>query len=107
MNVKRNLSIILLTIITLLSGAGAPLAQAAPVTTYVEPALLTAPAGQVSVIVAARDSRSAAGAVERVGGQVTSDLWLIDAVAATIPASQVKVLAGISGIQSIVGNHGV
>ncbi len=62
---------------------------------YVEPALLTqvnsvaqlqshqltAPRS-FSVIVTATDAAIAARAVEQIGGQVTSQLWLIDAVGA-------------------------
>jgi len=52
---------------------------------YVEPLLFSSETEQLSIIVTAADSLSAARAVERIGGQVTSDLWLIDAVAALIP----------------------
>ena len=51
---------------------------------YIEPALLAAGEAQRSVVVSAVSSAVAARAVERAGGQVTSELWLIDAVAAAI-----------------------
>ncbi|RME66040.1 MAG: hypothetical protein D6790_00885, partial [Caldilineae bacterium] len=40
-----------------------------------------------------------------MGGQVTSDLWLIDGVAATIPARALPQLAARSEIRSIVNNQ--
>jgi subtilisin family serine protease len=72
---------------------------------YLEPGLLLAgPETEgVPVIITARDTSSAAArAVERLGGQVTSDLWLIDAVAATIPVGRLQALAAQPGIRSIV-----
>jgi hypothetical protein len=42
--------------------------------------------------------------VEHAGGQATSDLWLIDAVAATIPAEQLYNLAACPDVRSVVGN---
>ena len=62
---------------------------------------------QVAVIVTASDSQAAARAVERFGGTVTTDLWLINAVAANLPANRLSALAAVSGIQSIVANKGV
>lgn len=106
-------AIVLLTITSLIGVACAPLTlapmgkAAASDTAYVEPALLSQAGGALSVIVTASDSQAAARAVERFGGQVTSDLWLIDAVAAMIPAGQVEALARYPGIQSIVNNKGV
>ena len=38
---------------------------------------------------------------------MTSDLWLINAVAATLPANQIERLAAYSGVQSIVANKGI
>ena len=55
---------------------------------YVKPGLISERnREQASVIVTAGDATAAARAVERAGGQVTSDLWLIDAVAAPIPVA--------------------
>jgi len=107
MNVKRNLVIALITIISLIGGAvpqpSTPVQEAA----YVEPGLLSPEAKTLSVIVTADDSGAAARAVERVGGLVTSDLWLIDAVAATISTSQLEALAAYPQVRSIVNNKGV
>ena len=55
----------------------------------------------------AGDSAAAARAVQHAGGQVSSDLWLIDAVAATIPAGRLQALATTPGLRSIVHNKGV
>jgi outer membrane protein assembly factor BamB len=74
---------------------------------YLEPGLQTSAAVTVSVIVTADDSRQAAQAVERLGGTVSSDLWLIDAVAATLPAHQLEALAAQPGIVSVVHNKDV
>jgi hypothetical protein len=74
---------------------------------YVEPALLVSKAGAVSVIVAGNTSRTAAQRVAGVGGHVTADLWLIDSVAATVPAEQIPTLAAATGIRSIVANKGM
>ncbi|MFL7794014.1 MAG: S8 family serine peptidase, partial [Anaerolineae bacterium] len=61
----------------------------------------------MSVIVTAGGSAAATRAVEHVGGRVTSDLWLIDAVAAAIPAAQLDALAAYPGVRSIVNNKPV
>ncbi|MCB0154165.1 MAG: S8 family serine peptidase, partial [Anaerolineae bacterium] len=76
-------------------------------TTYVEPTLWSAEAETLAVIVTAADADSAAEAVEALGGQVDSKLWLIDAVAATVPASQLEALAAWDGIVSVVDNKAV
>jgi serine protease AprX len=91
-------------LVTLLSGTAAPVVPAVN-TAYVEPGLRTVGPASVSIIVAADSSRTAAQAVAQLGGQVTSDLWLIDSVAATLPARQVVALAALPGIQSIIANH--
>ncbi|MCX6044579.1 MAG: S8 family serine peptidase, partial [Chloroflexi bacterium] len=87
---------------------------------YVEPALLTAANSAAplqshtfaapenfSVIVTAADAATAARAVEQVGGQVTSQLWLIDAVGARVSAEQFKQLAADPALVSLVGNQSV
>jgi hypothetical protein len=74
---------------------------------YIEPNLLSVETETVSVIVTAGDSLAAAEAVERVGGQVISDLWLIEAVEANIPADQLGDLAAQLGVVSIVNNKEV
>ena len=103
---KLRLGITLVVLAVLLSSAVAPAAIAAS-TAYVEPALLVQGPTTVSVIVAATSSQAAGAAVERLGGQVTSDLWLINSVAATLPADKVAALATAPGIESIVANRGV
>jgi len=69
--------------------------------------LLSSTANNISVIVSATDGETAAQAVRRMGGTVTSDLWLINAVAATLPADSLTELAAQPGIASIVTNQGV
>ena len=77
-------------------------------TVYVEPSLRTTGAETISVIVTAEgSSATAATAVGSLGGEVTSDLWLIKAVAATLPANQLETLAATPGLVSIVHNKGV
>jgi len=73
---------------------------------YVDPALYVDNKDKLLVIITAKDSDTARRAVETVGGQVTSDLWLINAVAATINANVVRTLASQDGIRSIVANRG-
>ncbi len=74
---------------------------------YVEPTLESRQVETLAVIVTAGDAKQAAQAVERVGGTVTSELWIINAVAATIPADQLETLAADPEIISIVENKGV
>jgi subtilisin family serine protease len=74
---------------------------------YVEPELAQSDAAQISVIVTAASSEIAAQAVQLAQGQVTSDLWLIDSVAAEIPAQSVAALSQMPGVQSVVANHDV
>ena len=107
MNGKRNFLIMLIVTGSLIVGTipqtPMPTRQAA----YVEPGLFSQADEMLSVIVTAQDSEAAARAVTRVGGQVTSDLWLIDAVAAAVPASQLEALAVYPKVRSIVNNKGV
>ena len=105
---RLHLAILLITMVSLIGGAAS--AQAPAPTSgaaYVEPALFSWEAETLPVIVTASDSRAVVRAVEHVDGQVTSDLWLIDSVAATIPANQIKALAAYPGVRSIVNNKGV
>jgi serine protease AprX len=104
MTFKRQL-IITITILCLVSGVASP--QAPRVAAYVEPGLLLPGGEALSVIVTAADSTTAARAVARAGGQVTSDLWLIDAVAATVPARKLAALAAHPMVRSVVHNKGV
>ena len=50
---------------------------------------------------------AAARAVRRSGGQVNSELWLINAVEATLPAGRLVRLTAQPGLVSIVDNKGV
>ncbi|HDQ73282.1 MAG TPA: HAMP domain-containing histidine kinase [Chloroflexi bacterium] len=52
----------------------------------------------------ADDATMAASAVRAIGGQVTSELWLIDAVGATIPTSEISTLAAYPGVRAITNN---
>jgi hypothetical protein len=84
MTMQKKLSLLLT--ITLLVGAqiGSPRLMAPHsegAMAYVEPGLLASDDDTLSVIVTASDSKAAARAVEDVGGQVRSELWLIDAMA--------------------------
>ncbi len=74
---------------------------------YVEPSLLSRSTGNISVIVTAKSSQVAARAVAYIDGRMTSDLWLIHAVAAEIPTNQLGALAAYPGVESIVDNKGV
>ena len=42
----------------------------------------------LSVIISTTDAAAAVQAIENSGGYVTSDLWLIDSLAAVVPADQ-------------------
>ncbi|HMQ56788.1 MAG TPA: S8 family serine peptidase, partial [Anaerolineae bacterium] len=112
MKLKLGLFLILFSLAVYLGQAGSvssPRAEQASPTgeTYIEPGLWSSEAETLSVIVTATDSQAAASAVERLGGQVSSDLWLIDAVAASLPADQLRALANQPAIISIVENKGV
>ena len=70
---------------------------------YVEPELRSVDTETVSVIVTAKhDWEAAARAVDRAGGQVTSELWVIQAVAADIPANKIDQIAADPEIRSVV-----
>ena len=87
MQIKRYVLITWVTILSLLTGASAPRGPALAAAAYVEGGLLSSQDERLSVIVTAEDAQAAARAVVRVGGQVSSELWLVDAVAATVPTS--------------------
>ncbi|NJN93268.1 MAG: S8 family peptidase [Anaerolineales bacterium] len=108
MNTKPKLLQLFLGLI-LSSGFATFLVSSVPATplAYVEPGLRTRQSETLSVIVTAADSQLAAQTVERLGGQVNSDLWLIDAVAATIPTDQLNTLAADPAIVSIVADKEV
>jgi hypothetical protein len=70
MKTKLNLAMVLITIAALLGGSASPLTPAPrPEAAYIEPALFLQEGETLPVIVTARDSQVAAGAVERVGGR--------------------------------------
>ena len=69
--------------------------------TYLDPRFAQVRSSTVSAIVT---GDRAADAVKRVGGTVTSDLWVIDAVSATIPTTSARLLAASTGIESVVLN---
>ena len=85
MRTKAILSIIMLALTACMNGAMPMQAPSPQPATYIEPSLRSTEAEMVSIIVTANDSQVAAEAVERLGGQVSSDLWLIDAVVASLP----------------------
>lgn len=72
---------------------------------YVDSSLQSEAAGLVSVIVTAATSSQAVQAVRELGGVIRSELWLIDAVSASLPRQQIDRLAHTPGIRSIVNNH--
>ena len=74
---------------------------------YIDPALITAVSPQLSVIITANSSETAARAVNATGGTITSDLWLVDAVGATISADELQNLAAMPGVRAITENQQV
>ena len=108
MKINRQLAIVLMLVVTLIGGA-APSQGPAPMVplAYAESTLLSHDGENLSVIVTADDAGVAIRAVEGVGGQVASDLWLIHAVAATVPAGELQPLAAYPGVVSFVDNKGV
>ena len=74
---------------------------------FIDSELLAQTVGDLSVIVTAKNAETAAQAVQRVGGEVTSTLWLIDAVAANVPATQLTILSRLPSVQSVVPNSSV
>lgn len=72
---------------------------------FVDASLFASTQESLAVIVTGESSLQAAAVVENLGGQITSDLWLIDAVGAVLPAAQLPTLAAATGIRSIVANH--
>ena len=85
----------------------APISPSHVATAYVDPALTAQSADELSVIVTGVDGETAVSAINTVGGQLTSNLWLIDAAGATINKSQLTQLASFPGVLTIVNNHGV
>jgi hypothetical protein len=104
---KKFTPLIILTLIALILGiVGQPFA-AEPHQAYVEPGLPAFGVDQMDLIVTGANVDMAAQAVGAIGGEVTTSLWLIDAVAATIPSYQLNSLASMPGILSVVTDKGV
>ena len=102
MNMRNGVICLIVLILTILL---TPTISAQPIA-YIDPTLSDV-AQSLSVIVTGTDVESATAAVEEVGGQVTSRLWLIDAVGAILPTDKLQQIATNPHILSIVGNHGV
>ncbi len=100
-------SLVLMIIAVLVGGLAPKSSVSNGQVAYIEPGLLASLAETLSVIVTADDAETAARAVKAVDGQVSSELWLIDAVAATVTANRLADLAAIPGIVSVVDNKGV
>jgi outer membrane protein assembly factor BamB len=96
--------VILLVVLLLLGGFLFHLSSPGPDqhSSYLHPALLQTDSKAIPVIVMAGDSTVAARAVKDVGGTVSSDLWLIDAVAATLSTEQIEALISFGEVLSIV-----
>ncbi len=71
---------------------------------YVETSLWDNESDSIAIIATAQDSQTAAHIVAKLGGEVTSDLHIINAVAAEIPSFRLGELAAYPGIVSIVEN---
>jgi hypothetical protein len=71
---------------------------------YLERSLVGGRAENLSVIVTGTDFPTALQSVKRLGGEITSELWLINAVAAKLPADKLVSLANTHGIVSVVEN---
>ncbi len=78
-----------------------------PASIYIDPELLALQTGQVSIILTADSVQTAARAVQRAGGRVTSELWLINAAAAIVPAEVLEQLAHLPGVRSMVINKSI
>ena len=107
MKSARLLNLLLLPILVICTISTPKILPTAQAPAYVEPALLSAESEIVPVIVTGDSAPAVARAVRSVGGRVQSDLWLIDAVAATVPADRVRALAALPGITSVVGDKQV
>jgi serine protease AprX len=107
MNIKARTFVACFSLLVLVGGLLLNRPATAAETVYIEPGLVSNPTEPLSVIVTAADSQAAAEAVEHVGGQVVSDLWLIEAVSARVPATRLSRLAAQPGIVSIVADKEV
>ena len=101
---------VLIVVIGLLSIGIAPEAKAdlrpgaSLADVYVDESALVAGGSLVSVIISGPNTDSLYEAVSAVGGVVTSELWLIDAVAATVSRAHLDRLARTDGVSSVVYN---
>ncbi|MGC9350206.1 MAG: PQQ-binding-like beta-propeller repeat protein, partial [Anaerolineae bacterium] len=108
MKARRLRALILLIVflsVTVLTACNPLPAQAG--NAYIDPALLTLSGADAEIIVTARSIDIARNAVKRVGGRVDAELDLIDGVAATLPASRIRRLAGQPGVLALVGDKPV
>ncbi|HKN89592.1 MAG TPA: hypothetical protein VJ622_04865, partial [Acidimicrobiia bacterium] len=96
MRAKRNL---IASVVFLLAGAWIAPAVAAPVPAQ--------EAAATSVIVQATSEAAAHAAVAAHHGTVTQDLWIVNGVAATVPAGEVAGLAGEPGVTHVSENSPV
>jgi hypothetical protein len=102
-------ALVLIVVLAFLTAVPTGNVAATTAANYIDPNLqaIAATNDHASMIVTATSSAEAAAAVASVGGIVTSDLWLIDAVGADIPTSAIQTLAAQPEVISIVANYGV
>ncbi len=74
---------------------------------YIEPGLAEPTTGNTSVIVTAVTTETAVQSIAQVGGQVTSELWLINAAGAILTPAQLDKLAQMPGINAITANKSI
>ena len=72
---------------------------------FVDASLLQKAGGYAQVIVTAGSPAEAMRAVRQAGGQVSSELWLIQAVSASVPNQNIQQLAGQPGVRSVVADR--
>lgn len=98
----------LLIVAFALSSSPVPPTGSATAAAWVEPGLQeAAESGPVRVIVMGAEEQQAARAVSAAGATITSDLWLIDGVAATLDERQLQQVAAAPGILAISHDRAV
>ena len=97
MRAKRNL---IAALVVLLAGAGIAPAVA-------NPAADTAGGPEAHVIVQGATGAAAHAAVEAHHGKVTQDLWIVNGVAADLPAAEVAAVAAAPGVLHVTEDVGV
>ncbi len=102
---KLNAFLVVVLITTFLATPANTIATSTPA--YVDPSLALVEEDAVSAIVTGVDVTTAADAVRVLGGRVTRELAIVDAVAATLPADQLPELANMPGIRSILQDQPV